>query len=136
MRESNRRANRGGAIETNMFAIGSFGPGFPATPKPWYPAPPASTSTTTNRDMQKSLDRLAALQTDRKARQLEDLEELAALLEHNEIKHLPIKNAEIEGSNGFVFSIDRIHAFATRKRRREQAGAVIHGARRPLIQAA
>src|SRR5580700_10354906 len=31
--EDNWRANRGRAIETNMFAIGSFGPGFPGNPR-------------------------------------------------------------------------------------------------------
>ena len=45
----------------------------------------------TNRDMQKTLDRLTAMQTERKARGKEDLEELAALLEHNEIRHLPVE---------------------------------------------
>jgi ribosomal protein S13 len=42
----------------------------------------------TNRDMQKSLDRLTAIQTDLRTRQQQDLEELAALFEYNEIKHI------------------------------------------------
>jgi len=75
----------------------------------------------TNRDMNQSLDRLTALQTERKARQREDLEELAALLEFNEIKHLPIEKTATKGQNGFVFSIQQIHAFATRKRLLKQA---------------
>ena len=82
----------------------------------------------TNRDMQKSLDRLAALQTERKARRQEDLEELATLLEANEIKRQPIENTETQGTNGFVFSIHQIHAFATRKRRRKQAEAALRTA--------
>jgi len=80
----------------------------------------------TNRDMQKSLDRLAALQTDRRARRQEDLEELAALHEYNEIKHLPIEQTENKGANGFVFSIHQIHAFVTRKRQLKQAAAAQH----------
>jgi len=144
--EDNWRANRGRSIETNMFAIGSFGPGFPGNPEtmefgtaslninnPEIDAAVISAQVfsaapnkfqllslymqRTNRDMLKSLDRLAALQTDRKARQQQDLEELAALLEYNEIKRIPVEKAETKGSNGFVFSIHRIHAFVTRKRR-------------------
>src|SRR5271154_4992666 len=143
--EDNWRANRGRAIETNMFAIGSFGPGFPGNPEsmvfgtaslnidnPEIDAAVISAQVfsaapnkfqlmslymqRTNRDMQKSLDRLAALQTDRKARQLEDLEELASLLEYNEMKHLPIEAAETKGQNGFVFALHKIHAYVTRKR--------------------
>ena len=75
----------------------------------------------TNRDMNQSLDRLTALQTERKARQREDLEELTALLEFNEIKHLAIEKTATKGQNGFVFSIQQIHAFATRKRLLKQA---------------
>jgi len=151
--DDNWRANRGRAIETNMFAIGSFGPGFPGNPRtmefgnnakidlgnPEIDVAVISAQVfanapnkfqlmslymqRTNRDMQKSLDRLAALQTDRKTRQQQDLEELAALLEYNEIKHIPIEKAETKGPNGFVFSIHRIHAFVTRKRRLELAEA-------------
>jgi len=179
--DDNWRANRGRAIETNMFAIGSFGPGFPGNPRtmefgnnakidlgnPEIDVAVISAQVfanapnkfqlmslymqRTNRDMQKSLDRLAALQTDRKARRQEDLEELAAVLEYNEIKHLPIEKTETKGPNGFVFSIQQIHAFATRKRRQKQAEAAIRsahnhqnnknnpkigGPKRPLSQAA
>jgi len=148
--EDNWRMNRGRAIETNMFAIGSFGPGFPGNPhtmefgiaslninNPEIDAAVISAQVfafapnrfqllslymqRTNRDMQKSLDRLTALQADRKARQQQDLEELAALLEYNEIKHLPIENTETKGPNGFVFSIHQIHGFITRKRRLRDA---------------
>ena len=82
----------------------------------------------TNRDMQKNLDRLTAMQADRKARRQQDLEELAALLEYNEIKHLPIEQTETKGQNGFVFSIHQIHAFVTRKRRLKQAEATLYNA--------
>jgi len=139
--EDNWRANRGRAIETNMFAIA---PSHSATGQPQIDAAITAAQAfsgdpkkfqllslymqRTNRDMQKSLDRLTSLQTDRKARQLQDLEELAALLELNEIKHLPIEQTETKGQNGFVFSIHQIHAFATRKRRRKQAEAALHTA--------
>ena len=155
--EDNWRANRGRAIETNMFAIGSFGPGFPGNPRtmefgsaslninnPEIDAAVTSAQVfaaapnrfqllslymqRTNRDMQKSLDRLTALQTDRKARQKQDLEELAALLELNESKRLPIESTETKGPNGFVFSIHQIHAFVTRKRRQKQAEAILYNA--------
>jgi len=43
----------------------------------------------TNRDMEKALDRLHSLQTERKARRQQELEEAAALLQFNEIKLLP-----------------------------------------------
>ena len=151
--EDNWRANRGRAIETNMFAIGGFGPGFPGNPRTMefgnnakidlgnpeidvavisaqvFAAAPnrfqllSLYMQRTNRDMQKSLDRLAALQTDRKARRQEDLEELAAIFKYNEIKHLPVENSETKGSNGFVFSIHQIHGFVTRKRLLNRAAA-------------
>jgi hypothetical protein len=132
--EDNWRLNRGRAIETNMFALGTFqhdtghvqidaaiaaAQNFSDNPQKFQLL--SLYMQRTNRDMQKSLDRLAALQTDRKARQREDLEELAALLEQNEIEHQPIENTETQGANGFVFSIHQIHAFATRKRRQNQA---------------
>ena len=143
--EDNWRANRGRAIETNMFAVGNLTVinmgtgadlGHPEIDAAVNAAEVFSVAAhkfqllslymqRTNRDMQKTLDRLAALQTDRKARQQQDLEELAALLEYNEIKHLPIENTETKGSNGFVFSLHRIHAFVTRKRLLKQAAAAI-----------
>jgi hypothetical protein len=148
--EDNWRMNRGRAIETNIFAIGSFGPGFPGNPETMtfgtasldinnpeidaavtaaqvFAAAPNKFQLLslymqrTNRDMQKTLDRLTALQTDRKTRRQEDLDELTALLETNEINHQPIENTETTGTNGFVFSIHQIHAFAARKRRQKQA---------------
>ena len=153
--EDNWRMNRGRAIETNMFAVGSFGPGYPGNPDSMQfgaasldinsPEIDAAVVTAqvfaagpnkfqllslymqrTNRDMQKTLDRLTALQTERKARRQEDLEELAALLEANEIKRLPIEQTETKGQNGFVFSIHQIHAFVTRKRRRKQAETTLY----------
>jgi hypothetical protein len=148
--EDNWRMNRGRAIETNIFAIGHFGPGFPGNPDTMHfgtasldinnPEIDAAVTAAqvfaaapnkfqllslymqrTNRDMQKTLDRLTALQTERKTRRQQDLEELAALLDRNESEHQPIENTETQGANGFVFSIHQIHAFATRKRRRELA---------------
>jgi len=71
--------------------------------------------------MQKTLDRLTDIQTDRKARRQQDLEEVAAILEYNESKHLPIEQTITAGTNGFVFSIHQIHAFVTRKRQLKQA---------------
>jgi hypothetical protein len=143
--EDNWRMNRGRAIETNIFAIGHFGPGFPGNPESMHfgtasldinnPEIDAAVTAAqvfaaapnkfqllslymqrTNRDMQKTLDRLTALQTDRKARRQEDLDELSALLEQNEVDHQPIENTETQGTNGFVFSIHQIRAFAARKR--------------------
>ncbi len=148
--EDNWRMNRGRAIETNMFAVGHFGPGFPGNPDTMHfgtagldianPEIDAAVTAAqvfasgpnkfqllslymqrTNRDMQKTLDRLTALQTERKARCKEDLEELAALLEHNEIRHLPVDRTETKGQNGFVFYFHQIHAFVTRKRQMKQA---------------
>jgi hypothetical protein len=155
--EDNWRMNRGRAIETNIFAIGSFGPGFPGNPDTMtfgtatldinnpeidaavtaaqvFAAAPNKFQLLslymqrTNKDMQKSLDRLTALQTERKARRQDDLDELAALLEANEIKRQPIENTETTGTNGFVFSIHQIHARVIRKRQLEQAEATIHRA--------
>ena len=139
--EDNWRAIRGRAIETNMFAVGNLGIGTDLG----HPEIDAAVNAAevfsvaahkfqllslymqrTNRDMQKSLDRLTALQADRRTRQQQDLEELASLLEYNEIKHLPIENTETLGANGFVFSIHRIHAFVTRKRLLIQAEAARH----------
>jgi len=144
--EDNWRANRARAIETNMFAVGNLtvaetanGPdlGHPEINAAVTAAEVFSVAANkfqllslymqrTNRDMQKTLDRLTALQTGRKARQRQDLEELADLLEFNEIKHLPIEHTETQGANGFVFSIHRIHAFASRKRLLKQAEAAQH----------
>ena len=139
--EDNWRANRGRAIETNMFAMGNLGIvndlGNPEINAAVTAAEVFSVAANkfqllslymqrTNRDMQKSLDRLTAMQTDRKARRQEDLEELAALLEFNEIRHLPVENTETEGQNGFVFSPHQIHAFVTRKRQLKQAAAAQH----------
>jgi hypothetical protein len=141
--EDNWRANRGRAIETNMFAVGNLTVGNMGTGTDLgHPEIDAAANAAevfseaahkfqllslymqrTNRDMQKSLDRLTALQTDRRTRQQQDLEELASLLEYNEIKHLPIENTETKGTNGFVFSIHRIHAFVIRKRLLKQAEA-------------
>jgi hypothetical protein len=70
----------------------------------------------TNRDMQKTLDRLTVLQTARKARRQQDLEEAASLLQLNEMKHLPVKETEIKGQNGFVFSIPEVRHYLNRKR--------------------
>jgi hypothetical protein len=143
--EDNWRLNRGRAIETNMFALGPFqhdtghlqidaalaaAQSFGDNPQNFQLL--SLYMQRTNRDMQKSLDRLTALQTDRKARQREDLEELAALLEQNEIEHQPVENTETQGANGFVFSIHQIHAFATRKRRQKQAETALYNStRRP-----
>jgi hypothetical protein len=71
----------------------------------------------TNRDMEKSLNRLTALKTERKALCQQDLEEAAALYQLNEIKHLRTTEAEIKTKNGFVFSTTEIRAFLERKRR-------------------
>ncbi len=114
--EDNWRMNRGRAIETNMLF---FGPSQPDTGHPQIDSAITAAQVfsedprkfqllslymqRTNRDMQKNLDRLTAMQAERKARRQQDLEELAALLEYNEIKHLPVEQAETKGANGFVF---------------------------------
>ena len=71
----------------------------------------------TNRDLEKSLNRLTALKTERQALRQHDLEEAAALHQLNEIKHLPAPPAEIKTPNGFVFSTAEIRSFLDRKRR-------------------
>jgi hypothetical protein len=87
-------------------------------------------------DMQKTLDRLTAIQTERKTRRQLALEEAAVLYEleqhkrNAEIRHMsrgqalspedPDQKREVEVS-GFVFSIHQIHAFVTRKRQLKQA---------------
>jgi hypothetical protein len=71
----------------------------------------------TNRDMEKTLNRLSALKAERKALRQQELEEAGALLEFNEIKRLPIPAAGITTGNGFVFSISEIRLFLDRKRR-------------------
>jgi hypothetical protein len=144
--EDNWRMNRGRAIETNMFALGHISADSPME-SPGNPEIDAALNVAqifaaapnkfqllslymqrTNRDMQKSLDRLAILQAERKARRQQDLEEVAALMEYNEIKHLPIENTETKGANGFVFSIHQIHAFVTRRTRLKQAQTAQHKA--------
>ncbi len=139
--EDNWRMNRGRAIETNMFALGnlymrtalgnpeikgaiSAAETFAEDPKKFQLL--SLYMQRTNRDMQKTLDCLTALQTDRKARRQQDLEELASILEYNEIKHIPMETTETKGANGFVFSIHRIHAFVTIKRLLKQAETAQH----------
>ena len=166
--EDNWRMNRGRAIETNMFAIGSFGPGFPGNPDTMtfgtasldinnpeidaavtaaqvFAAAPNKFQLLslymqrTNRDMQKTLDRLTALQSDRKARRQDALEEAAILYElaeEDRTAEAPQMSAgqalspeildqrrEVEVS-GFVFSIGQIQAFLTRKRRMQQVPCI------------
>jgi hypothetical protein len=85
--------------------------------------------------MHKSLDRLTALQAERKTRRQDALEEAALLYtlgdENRTAENLqmstgqalspenPDRRREVEVS-GFVFSIHQIHAFATRKLRLKQ----------------
>jgi hypothetical protein len=142
--EDNWRMNRGRAIETNMFAIGDFeaarfDSGHPqinaaiAAAEAFAAAPNKFQLLSlylqrTNRDMQKNLDRLTSLQTERGALRRQDLEEVAALLEYNETRHLPVENTETKGANGFVFSIHQIHAFATRRRQLKQVEAAAYKA--------
>ena len=106
--EDNWRMNRARAIETNMFALGVLDPAiqaaqlsgndqidaainaaqvFAADPKKFQLL--SLYMQRTNRDMQKNLDRLAALQTERKAQRQQALEEAAALYQYNVIKRLP-----------------------------------------------
>jgi hypothetical protein len=136
--EDNWRMNRGRAVENNMFAIGAFHPEIEAGNARINAAISAAQTFAedpkkfqllslymqrTNRDMQKTLDRLTAMQSERKAARQRDLEEVASLLELNEIKHIPIEKAETKGSNGFVFSLHEIHACVTRKRQLKEAVA-------------
>ena len=127
--------NRGRAVETNLFALGAFNPPgpsidtghdqldaairaaqvFAADPKKFQLL--SLYMQRTNRAMETTLNRLTALQTERKARRQHDLEEAAALFQLNEIKRLPITEAAISGPNGFVFSIPEIRLFLDRKRR-------------------
>jgi len=131
--EDNWRMNRGRAIETNMFAIAPINNGtghsqidaalaaaqnFADNPQKFQLL--SLYMQRTNRDMQKTLDRLTDIQTDRKARRQQDLEEVAAILEYNESKHLPIEQTVTAGTNGFVFSIHQINAFVTKKRQLKQ----------------
>jgi len=132
--EDNWRANRGRAVETNLFALGAFCPPGPAIDTgnnqiddavraaQVFAANPKSFQLLslymqrTNRDMEKALDRLQSLQTERKARRQQELEEAATLLQFNEIKRLPIPALGITTQNGFVFSTPEIRSFLTRKR--------------------
>jgi len=164
--EDNWRMNRGRAIETNMFAVGLFDPGS-STIETGDPQINAAMSAAqsfadnpqkfqllslymqrTNRDMQKTLDRITALQVERKARRQDALEEAALLYELAEENRTaedpemstgqalspenPDQRREAEVS-GFVFSIHQIHAYATRKRRMKQAASIEFGVntRRP-----
>jgi hypothetical protein len=141
--EDNWRMNRGRAIETNLFALGTFYPAGPGTGQSIdtghdqintainaaqvFAADPKKFQLLslymqrTSRTMEKSLDRLTALQTDRKALRQQDLEEAAALLQLNEIKRLPITESAAPGPNGFVFSTPEIRLFLDRKRRLNEA---------------
>ena len=175
--EDNWRMNRGRAIETNIFAIGSFGPGFPGNPDTMtfgtasldinnpeidaavtaaqvFAAAPNKFQLLslymqrTNRDMQKTLDRLTALQTERKTRRQDALEEatlLYELAEENQTaedpeistgqalsREKPDQRRHVE-VNGFVFSIRQIQARIIRKRQQMQAKAT-HG--HPIRRAA
>ena len=129
--EDNWRANRGRAVETNLFALGAFCPPGPAIDTGHnqiddavraaqvFAANPKSFQLLslymqrTNRDM--ALDRLHSLQIERKTRRQQELEEAAALLQFNEIKRLPIPVAGITTQNGFVFATPEIRSFLTRK---------------------
>jgi hypothetical protein len=157
--EDHWRMNRGRAVETNMFALGNFGDA-PDLGNPQITAAIAAARTfaadpkkfqllslymqRTNRDVQKNFDCLAALQTGRKTRRQQDLEELATLLEYNELKRLPVEKTATQGANGFVFSIHQIHACAARKRALHQARTALskedthrnHTQQRPMRRAA
>ena len=133
--EDNWRMNRGRAVETNLFALGAFCPPgptidtghnqiddavraaqvFAADPKQFHLL--SLYMQRTNRDMEKTLNRLTTLKAERKALRQQDLEEAAALHQLNEIKHLPPQTVEIKTKNGFVFSTAEIGAFLDRKRR-------------------
>jgi hypothetical protein len=94
----------------------------------------------TNRDMQKTLDRLTALQTDRKARRQDALEEAALLYELAEenraaedpdmstgqalSREMQDQRREVEVS-GFVFSIHQIQARVIRKRQLARKGITV-----------
>jgi hypothetical protein len=153
--EDNWRANRARAIETNMFAIGNIGIGTDLG----HPEINAAVNAAevfsvaahkfqllslymqrTNRDMQKSLDRLAALQTDRKARRQQALEEAALLYEYSSGKRFAEAAPMVSGQalspdasdrstdvvvSGFVFSIHQIRSFVLRKRRAAQAKIIL-----------
>jgi hypothetical protein len=127
--EDNWRLNRGRAIETNMFAFGADHPEtgddqidnalsrtqvFATDPRKFQLL--SLYMQRTNRDMQKTLDRLTALQTERKARRQHDLEETASLLQLKLMKHIPVTETGMKGQNGFVFSIPEIRAFIDRRR--------------------
>ena len=133
--EDNWRMNRGRAMETNLFALGAFHPVgpvidtgnnqiddairaaqvFAANPKNFQLL--SLYMQRTNRDMEKSLNRLSALKAERKGLREHDLEEASALQQLNEIKRLPVPEAEIKTQNGFVFSTAEIRLHLDRKRR-------------------
>ena len=140
--EDNWRLNRGRAVETNLFAAAAFYPPgptvdtghdqintaildaqiFAADPKKFQLL--SLYMQRTNRDMAKTLDRLTAMQDERKARRRQDLEEVAALQQLNEIKRLPIAETAATGQNGFVFSAPEIRTFLDRKRRLNELKAI------------
>ena len=133
--EDNWRMNRSRAVETNLFALGAFCPPgptidtghnqvddavraaqvFAADPKQFHLL--SLYMQRTNRDMEKTLNRLTTLKAERRALREKDFEEAAALHQLNEIKHLPTQTADTKTQNGFVFSTTEIRAFLDRKRR-------------------
>jgi hypothetical protein len=63
-----------------------------------------------SRQFQKALVQLREIQSDRGERERRDLKDAAAILEHHKHKGIPYDPAE----DGFVFSKDRVEAFAQR----------------------
>jgi hypothetical protein len=63
-----------------------------------------------SRQFQKSLDKLREIQSDRAERERRELKDAAAILEFHKHKGLPWQPAD----HGFVFSKDRVEAFAHR----------------------
>ncbi len=112
--EDNWRLNRIRAVENNIFAAGDFTASWGVeTDHPEiddalraaqvFASDPKKFALITlymqrlNRDMQKSLATLQALQAGRKTRRQQDLEEAAALLQLKEIKNIPVSETAFTG---------------------------------------
>jgi len=75
-----------------------------------------------SRQFQKALIQLREIQSDRGERERRDLKDAAAILEHHKHKGIPYDPAE----DGFVFSKDRVEAFAQRLIRLNESRHIEH----------
>jgi hypothetical protein len=79
-----------------------------------------------HRALQKTLDKLGEIQSERRLEQERALKQAAALLELHKHKGIPYDPAELFSHAGFVFSKDQVEAFSLRLMRLNQSRHIEH----------